>query len=129
MSLSTLHFSCFQDQNKPEKSSTTCCSNFVQNLVNCIIRIKNSAALFFAKFCNLIGTLRIAKFGPKYDQVFKSNGYEYLLTEAPSSSQRALGNKRLVVISLLLHIKNLLQVTHGLYPFSKMLLLGQFSAV
>ena len=51
--------------NKPEKSSTTCCSNFVLNLVNCVIRIENSIVLSFAKSRNLIGTLGIAKFGPK----------------------------------------------------------------
>ena len=67
-----LHFPYFKDHNKPEKSSTTCRSNFAQNLVNCIIRIENSTALFFAKSRNLIGTLGIAKFGPKKGQVFKN---------------------------------------------------------
>ena len=48
---------------------------------------------------NLIGTLGIAKFGHKYCQVFQSN-IESLLIEAPSSSQRAQGDKRLIVVSL-----------------------------
>ena len=69
LSLSTLHFQYFKDQNKPEKSSTTCRSNFVQNLVNCFILFENSTAL----------------------------------TKAPSSSLRAQGNKRLVVMSLQVH--------------------------
>ena len=50
---------------QPEKSSTTCRSKFVQNLVNCIIRIENSTALLFAKSRNLIGTVGIAEFRPK----------------------------------------------------------------
>ena len=36
-----------------------------QNLVNCVIRSENLTALFFAKSRNLIGTLGLAKFGPK----------------------------------------------------------------
>ena len=55
---------------------------------------------------NLIGTGGIAKFGPKYGQVFH---YESLLPEAPPSSQRAQCNKRLIDISLMSprHKKNL----------------------
>ena len=58
-------FSMFLRPNIPEKSSTTCHSNLIQNLVNCIIRIKNLAAFFSAKSSTLIGTQGIAEFGPK----------------------------------------------------------------
>ena len=54
-------------------SSTTYRSNFVQNLVNCLIWTEYSAALFSAKFCNLMGTLEIAEFGPKLGQVSQSS--------------------------------------------------------
>ena len=47
------------------KSTTTFRSNFVQNLVNCIIQIENLRALFLVKSRNLIGAEEIAQFGPK----------------------------------------------------------------
>ena len=56
--------------------------------------------IVFHKSRNLIGTVGIAKFGPKQGHVFQSNN-ESLLTEAPSSSQRAQRNKRRIVISLI----------------------------
>ena len=91
MSPSSLRFPCFYNQDKPEKSSATCRSNFVQNLVNCIIRIENSTSLFSAKSRNLIGTGGISKFGPKQGQGFQRNtmslyqGAEHLVSIARSA--------------------------------------------
>ena len=52
---------------------------------------------------NLISTVGIAKVGRRYGQVFQRNIIidieSLLLTEAPSSNQRAQRNKRLIVIS------------------------------
>ena len=51
------------------KQTRTIYNNLSQQLpsylVNCIIRIENSTALFLAKSYNLIGTGGIAKFGLK----------------------------------------------------------------
>ena len=59
----------------------------------------------------------IAKFGSKYGHVFQSN-IESLLNEAPSSSQRAHGNKRLIVISLCVCYEG---VVRSIAPFLKQL--------
>ena len=58
-------FSMFLRPKHTREIFNCCRSNFVQDLVKCIIQMENSTALFSAKSRNLVGTQGIAEFGPK----------------------------------------------------------------